>query len=559
MKPKSARIVKKPSAKPLEKFRRMATVIQDSNDAITFQDLDGNILAWNRGAEKIYGYSEAEALKMNIVDTVPKDYQEEARGFIASLKSGELVRNLETKRRTKDGRIIDMWLITTKLTDDKGKLTGIATTERDITERKQNEVSLLEKFSELDFLRRGQIALSESMRGEQMISRLGQRILSHLVPFLNAQLGVFYVVNLNKKLEQICTHALTMSDDSEVLIKFGEGLIGQVAADKKSIILKDVPLNYFKKIQSGLGGMLPKSLLICPVLFENEVVGVIELGSFHTFTEHQSAFLNHVSENIGIAINTSNNHKKVQELLEQLKKSVAIRDEFMSIASHELKTPITSLKLQAQLRMRALKRGDKTAFTPEKLAQLFDSDQKEFDQLTHLIDDILDISRINSGKLSMTLVRFDLCELVKSIVERSSELFVVADCPIELKLCPPVFGHWDRFRIEQVIMNLLTNAIRYGEKQPILLNMQISLNRVQIIVIDSGRGIAPENHHRIFERFERAVVGNEISGLGLGLYIVKQIVEAHHGSVRVESELNQGATFIVELPLDKNQELPHGT
>ena len=145
----------------LEKNRRMATVIQDSNDAITFQDLDGNILAWNQGAEIMYGYSEAEALRMNIVDTVPKEYQEEARQFLASLKRGELVPNLETKRKHKDGRIIDVWLINTKLTDDKGKLTGIATTERDITQRKQSEVSLKEKFRELDYLREGQIALSE--------------------------------------------------------------------------------------------------------------------------------------------------------------------------------------------------------------------------------------------------------------------------------------------------------------------------------------------------------------------------------------------------------------
>src|SRR5476649_2877130 len=126
----------------LEKFRRMATVIQDSNDAITFQDLEGNILAWNKAAENIYGYSQAEALRMNIVDTVPTEYQEEARGFLASLKRGELVPTLETKRKTKDGRIVDVWLTNTKLTDDKGKLTGIATTERDISER----MGALEKF-----------------------------------------------------------------------------------------------------------------------------------------------------------------------------------------------------------------------------------------------------------------------------------------------------------------------------------------------------------------------------------------------------------------------------
>src|SRR5476649_1625356 len=229
----------------LEKFRRMATVIQDSNDAITFQDLEGNILAWNRGAETMYGYSEAEALSKNIVDTVPTEYQEEARGFLASLKRGELLPNLETKRKHKDGRIIDVWLINTKLTDDKGNLTGIATTERDITERKQSEASLREKFRELDYLREGQIALSESMRGEQIISSLGQSILSHLVPFTNAQVGAFYVVTDDKKLQMVSSYALPKTETSEKFIEFGEGLIGQVALEKKSLLIEDVPASYF--------------------------------------------------------------------------------------------------------------------------------------------------------------------------------------------------------------------------------------------------------------------------------------------------------------------------
>src|SRR5450631_1824853 len=231
--------------KTLEKFRRMATVIQDSNDAITFQDLEGNILAWNKAAESIYGYSQAEALSMNIVDTVPKEYQEEAREFLSSLKRGELVPTLETKRKHKDGRIIDVWLTNTKLTDDKGKLTGIATTERDITERKHNEASLREKARELEFLREGQITLSDKMRGEQDVARLGQSILSHIAPFLNAQMGAFYCLTEEKKLQMVSGHALPKVEASDKLIEFGEGLIGQVAIEKKSLLIDNVPSNYF--------------------------------------------------------------------------------------------------------------------------------------------------------------------------------------------------------------------------------------------------------------------------------------------------------------------------
>ena len=155
-KSKQNKKVKRPKAAAermgsLEKFRRMATVIQDSNDAITLQDLDGNILAWNRGTEQIYGYSEAEALRMNIVDTVPMEYQAEAREFLSSLKRGELVPTIETKRKHKDGRIVDVWLTNTKLTDYKGKLSGIATTERKISER----MGSLEKFRRMSLSLKG--------------------------------------------------------------------------------------------------------------------------------------------------------------------------------------------------------------------------------------------------------------------------------------------------------------------------------------------------------------------------------------------------------------------
>jgi len=122
-----------------QELTRMATVVKDSNDAITIQDLEGNITAWNAGAVKTYGYSEQEALKMNVADLVPEAYKAEALNFIASLKKGELVESLETKRLTKDGKTLDIWMVVTKLVDEDGKLIGAATTERDITERKKIE------------------------------------------------------------------------------------------------------------------------------------------------------------------------------------------------------------------------------------------------------------------------------------------------------------------------------------------------------------------------------------------------------------------------------------
>jgi len=328
----------------LEKFRRMATVIQDSNDAITFQDLEGNILAWNKAAETIYGYSQAEALSMNIVDTVPKEYQAEARGLLDSLKRGELLPNLETKRKHKDGRIIDVWLTNTKLTDEKGKLTGIATTERDITERKYAEASLREKARELEFLREGQITLSDKMRGEQDVSRLGQSVLSHLAPFLNAQMGAFYYVTEEKNFKRVSGYAYSKLDSKEKTIAPGEGLVGQVALEKRPILLENIPSNYFGKIRSDLGEASPRSLLLAPVFYDGEVNGVIELASFTSFSEHQKTFLGHVSENIGIAINTSTSRKKQQELLERSQ----ILTEKLQTQQAELKSANEELEEQSR-------------------------------------------------------------------------------------------------------------------------------------------------------------------------------------------------------------------
>jgi signal transduction histidine kinase len=239
--------------------------------------------------------------------------------------------------------------------------------------------------------------------------------------------------------------------------------------------------------------------------------------------------------------------KKAERALQE---AVNVRDEFMSIASHELKTPLTSLKLNSQLRARRLKREDAAAFSVPNLSKMFDSDATQIDRISRLIDDILDFSRISSGEFSMKFERCDLREVVSALVEQSEEQARAAGCRIQLDAQEVVAGTWDRFRIAQVVTNLLTNAMRYGAGQPIAVTVTTAPDLAQITVRDRGRGVASENHERIFRKFERAVSTNDVSGLGLGLYIVRQILDSHRGSIRVESELGQGACFIVDLPLE---------
>ncbi|MBF0387537.1 MAG: response regulator [Candidatus Omnitrophica bacterium] len=609
----------------LEKLRRMATVIQDSNDAITFQDLEGNILAWNRGAETMYGYSEVEALTKNIVDTVPTEYQEEARGFLASLKRGELLPNLETKRKHKDGRIIDVWLINTKLTDDKGKLTGIATTERDITERKHAEAALREKARELEFLREGQITLSDKMRGEQDVSRLGQSVLSHLAPFLNAQMGAFYYVTEEKTLKRVSGYAYARLDDKEKTIALGEGLVGQAALEKRPILLEKVPAHYFGKISSDLGDSAPRSLLLAPVFYEGEVNGVIELASFATFSEHQKTFLEHVSENIGIAINTSISRKKQEELLEksqglteelqtqqgelkatndelesqaralqesqtelksqqaeleqtneqleqqrdilnennvalnkaqtlleersdEVQRASQYKSEFLANMSHELRTPLNSSLILAKL----LADNAGGNLTPEQV-QYAHSISSAGNDLLNLINDILDLSKVEAGKLEIRPESVFLPRVLNSLEKTFEPLAQEKKLKFEVRIDPgvPETMLTDRQRLEQILKNLLSNAFKFTEKGQVTLHMSRSTcGRISLSVIDTGIGVPKEQQEVIFEAFRQAdgTTNRKYGGTGLGLSISRDLARLLGGTISVESVPGEGSRFALLLP-----------
>lgn len=240
-----------------------------------------------------------------------------------------------------------------------------------------------------------------------------------------------------------------------------------------------------------------------------------------------------------------------ERLLQKEKEHVSARDDFLSIASHELKTPLTSLKLQAQVMKRAIEKNDPMAITPQRIKALVEQIDSQSTRLTRLVDDMLDISRIRTGRLKMIKDNAELNSIVNDVVERLSPQFMNSvGSPPTVETHGEIKGHWDRFRLEQVFVNLLTNAIRYGEKRPVQIKVERHQNMAHVCVIDQGIGIAPENIHKIFDRFERAgMSASEVSGMGLGLFITNQIVKAHGGTIEVRSEVGKGSTFEVILPL----------
>ncbi len=244
-----------------------------------------------------------------------------------------------------------------------------------------------------------------------------------------------------------------------------------------------------------------------------------------------------------------NEQKEIELLANNLRSAIVSRDTFLGIASHELNTPLTSLKLQTQMGKRMLSKHDSGNLPPEKVAKLLDNTLLQAERLGRLVDDMLDVSRISSGKLTMNLSKTNLSSLTQDILERFTPQFEQVGCELNAEISPDLQISADASRIEQVLTNLITNVIKYAPGKPVHATLERVGNMGKISFQDHGRGIPSHHQERIFGRFERAATDEEASGLGLGLYICKQIVQQHGGRIYVESNPGEGSKFSVELPL----------
>ena len=231
-----------------------------------------------------------------------------------------------------------------------------------------------------------------------------------------------------------------------------------------------------------------------------------------------------------------------------LQRALAMRDEFMSMVSHEMRTPLNTLYLETQLRKMQLERGNMAAFGAEQLQRMVARDDRQIQSIIRLIDDMLDVSRIRSGKLSLRPGWVELSGLLRRLVHDLTPQAGIAGSSISLDASTPVSGWWDEFRIEQIVVNLLTNALRYGAQKPVQVTLVVGPEEVRVEVRDQGPGIAPEHQAKIFEPYERGVGTEAPSGLGLGLYISRQLAEVHEGSLVLDSVPGQGALFTLTLP-----------
>ena len=232
------------------------------------------------------------------------------------------------------------------------------------------------------------------------------------------------------------------------------------------------------------------------------------------------------------------------EAQEVLGEASRLKDDFLSVASHELRTPLTTLRLHAEMLGRSLRRAE---VSDERVERKLSVMETQFDRMEALVHTLLDVSRITAGRLVLELAPCDLGELTREVAARFEAQAESTGTELRVRT-HEVVGSWDRMRIDQVITNLVSNAIKYGNGEPVEVSLDERDGAVLLVVRDHGIGISPESHERIFERFERAANTRPIAGLGLGLWIAKQMVKAHHGDISVVSAPGAGSTFTVTLP-----------
>ena len=303
-------------------------------------------------------------------------------------------------------------------------------------------------------------------------------------------------------------------------------------------------MNYaFKGYESGAVDFLHKPLDIHAV--KSKVNVFVDLYRQRKEVRQQVEALEHSRREQEVLL------AQLQVTQVELEHAVRMRDDFMSIVSHEVRTPLNGLILETQLRKMHLARDNAAAFTLDKMKAMVERDERQIQSLIRLIEDMLDVSRIRTGKLSIRPSRFDLSVAVGNLLESFAAQVSAAQSSVNYRAGQPVIGQWDEFRIEQVVSNLLTNALRYGAKKPIDVSVYVQGDQAVIEVTDQGIGISEENQQRIFQQFERIAGSHVVTGLGLGLFISEQIVAAHNGQITVRSTLGEGAMFRVCLPLEQ--------
>jgi len=520
----------------------LAAIVNTSDDTILSKNLDGIITSWNKAAERMFGYSEADMLNKHISLIIPVERLSEEEYIIGEIKKGNKVDHFQTIRIAKNGRQIPLSITVSPITDHNGKIIGASKIARDISEQTA-AIEAARRYTErLEIVN----IVVETISEELDLNKILQKVTDATTELTGAKFGAFFYNTINSNGKAYMLYTLSGAP-KEAFEKFGMPRSTAVFNDTflglGVIRVDDITADprYGKnKPHSGMPeGHLPvKSYLAVPVISRSgEVLGGLLFGHPEAgiFTkEHESIVLS-IAAQAAITIDNAKLYEEVKALNEK-------KDEFIGLASHELKTPLTSISGYLQILSR-LEMDDKNRKFVDKTIQ-------QVKKLTSLVSDLLDVSKIEAGKLQLTVEDFEIDTTVTDTIELIKHSNYDYNITLENNV-----GHLlikgDAHRIEQVLINLLTNAIKYSPGAN-KVDVKISQNNdhVVISVKDYGLGIPEDKLTQVFSRFYRIEGTNpNISGLGIGLYLSHEIVSRHNGKLWIESKLNEGSTFYIALPL----------
>jgi two-component system, OmpR family, sensor histidine kinase VicK len=479
--------------------RNLADFFGNAPIALHWLTADGTILIANQAELDLLGYKAEEYIGQNIMDFHADKFL--AKEMFVRLKRGETLKNFPSVLRCKDGSLKHV-LIDSNVFWEDGKFKHTRCFTRDVSELIRTQESLLKTHQLLKATENFNQTILDSSEDGMMVLDLETKI-----QFVN-----------KKTLDY-----LGLQDSKSIVgtswIAFCDPELRPQARQAFQMALGGKSGEFTASFSLPGKGMTWWTVVATPVYELGEIKKILIVGRDVTKQE--------------LALKT--------------------RDEFLSVASHELKTPITTIKFQIQMFEREARSGTGDSLSSPRVVRKLSMMNNQIRRLTSLIDDLLDISRLQNRKMTFEFGRTELVSLLRDLSQRFQEEAKERGLTIFVQANYSVIGYWDKMRMEQVFANLITNAIKYGIS-PETTNKSIEISvvncddRARIIVQDYGLGISECDQQRIFSPFERVSSCQSVGGLGLGLYITKEIVEAHSGKIWIESQLGQGSRFIVELP-----------
>jgi PAS domain S-box-containing protein len=531
---------------------RLAAIVESSDDAIVAKDLNGIITSWNRAAERMFGYTSDEAIGQSIRLIIPESHQHEEDTILGRIRQGESVQHFETFRCRKDGSCLPISVTVSPIRDKAGTIIGASKVARDISERKLAEELAQRAQRQSEFVAQMAVVLSRPLDYEEKLKGLVELAVPAIADW--AMLDTLEPDGRLRRLAVAHADASRTELGSEIRWRFEDPITlcnaRQVMRTGKGVLLSEITddgiiaaANGDDKSVALMRALRLTSCMCVPLTTNQGTFAALTLATAESGRQYGAEdlqFAEDVASRTALMVDLARAY-------DALRKASGLKDEFLATLSHELRTPLNAILGYARM----LRAG---MLTPDKLPRTFETIERNTTSLTKMVEDILDVSRVVSGKMRLNMQPVELPLVVHDAVATVMPAAEAKHIRLDTTADPQVGAvSGDPDRLRQIVWNLLSNAVKFTPKHG---RIQVRLERVnssvEIVVSDTGIGIRPDFLPHIFERFRQAdsAAGREHAGLGLGLAIVRNLVELHGGTVYATSGgEGKGATFRVRLPV----------